>query len=258
MAWTGTHLFTHSHDVTTSRKTVIVVTIRVTGELWIDWNHSGKTVRKFFSQRDNLKAGSRARFFPEASASVRFFVCCLSCFIRRPCGGRIACATCPVKCRKCNGRGTWHVRREEVRSQASCCVALLRRYEVSPSVPPYKKGSDKVGKSKIWCSFLNLNFGDAPAHLNSLNALGKMKLKIWKWIKLTNFTEKNPTWQANRSSASQEIPDIVWNLKVHHRVHKSPPRVPILSQINPVHVPSLPPSQYHFTRARHLSLSWAR
>jgi hypothetical protein len=62
----------------------------------------------------------------------------------------------------------------------------------------------------------------------------------------TNFMEQSPSWEANRSSATQEIPFILWNMKLHCRIHKSPPTVSILGQINPVHAPPSHFSKIHF------------
>jgi len=62
--------------------------------------------------------------------------------------------------------------------------------------------------------------------------------KHYSWNLLTHSMVQSPSWEANWFAASQEIPRISRNPKVHYRTHKRPPPVSILGQPNPVHIPT--------------------
>jgi hypothetical protein len=62
-------------------------------------------------------------------------------------------------------------------------------------------------------------------------------LTDWLTNKQTKSMEQSPS-EASSHSASQ-ILRLLWNSKIHYRVHKSPPLIPALNHMNPTH--TLPP-----------------
>ena len=60
---------------------------------------------------------------------------------------------------------------------------------------------------------------------------------IYICIYITYSMVQSPSWEANWFVASQEIPHISRNPKVHYRTHKRPPTFSVLGQPIPVHIP---------------------
>ena len=74
--------------------------------------------------------------------------------------------------------------------------------------------------------------------LRGISCWGSTNIRRLITYLLTHSMQHSPSCEANRFAASQEIPHILWNPKVHYRIHKSPPTAPILSQLSPVLTPT--------------------
>ena len=61
---------------------------------------------------------------------------------------------------------------------------------------------------------------------------------LGSYINITYSMVQSPTWAANWFAASQEIPRISQNPKVHYHTHNRLPPVSILGPPNPIHIPT--------------------
>ena len=92
---------------------------------------------------------------------------------------------------------------------------------------PHLPVSFLSGKFKLWSSTVYSR------------AIKAICLSTGILLALTKSMAQSPSWEANWFAASQEIPRISRNPKVHYRTHKRPPPVSILGPPNPVflHLP---------------------
>jgi hypothetical protein len=88
----------------------------------------------------------------------------------------------------------------------------------------------------LWLVLVNVLYRCSVERVHGTKSL---KFNNIQFTSLLTYTkEQSPSCKAKRFSTSQEIPRILWNPKVHYRIHNSPPPVPVLSQTDPVHTPT--------------------
>jgi len=64
----------------------------------------------------------------------------------------------------------------------------------------------------------------------------RVSLTHWRNVGLKNYTQQSHSAGTTRLSSCHEIHRILWKPEVNHHVHRSLSPVPILSQMNPIHI----------------------
>ena len=109
-------------------------------------------------------------------------------------------------------------------SADTACVLFSETYALCKSSSLLKISKNSIHFNVLtYQLFLHIwNFKHCPVHL------------LFVKKDLTYSMEQSPSGEANRFSASQEIPQILWYPKIHYRIHKCPPPVPIISNVGTI------------------------